>query len=78
MAWSSHQNHRSSCQLPVVRLSASPIHPMPIEHLVGLASPFTLYLSAYLTVSCHAFFLNLVSWDLLEELAAASMSLPID
>jgi hypothetical protein len=51
---------------------------MPIEHLVGLASPFTLYLSAYLTVSCLAFFLNLRSWDLLEELAAASMLLPMD
>jgi len=46
---------------------------MTIEHLVGLASPFTLYLSAYLTFSCLAFFLNLVSWDLLKELVAASM-----
>jgi hypothetical protein len=49
---------------------------MPIEHLVDLASPFTLYLSAYLTVSCLAFFLNLVAWDLLKELVAVSMSLP--
>ena len=57
-------------------LSASPIQLMPVEHLVDLASPFALYLSAYLTFSCLAFFLNPVAWDLLKELEAVSMSLP--